>query len=299
VSTEVTDRVCKDKCDTITVAMLPEQDSLARAKSELKSAGKDLPDKREEYGNALAAKGRYAQALREYLWCLDVGMQKDQGYSGVRRSFLLSNMMDLGQKYPPALAALRIRRDQARTALIKGVKDPEVAYDFASYNDYIGNPAQTLALYDSLKARGGPVAKALFEVVRRMLLENQRYADLLAGYGDASKRADQAIGAYNRTITDSRVNKDPRNMYLAGKMKLRTRQACEEIYEALLGTNRIAEAVSVRDKVLVMDRSLTTFSDLIFITHQANQPKEAVNLRELARAALSSSDFRQVEQATK
>jgi len=55
-------------------------------------------------------------------------------YVGVRSSFLLSSIAQLGRNHPPALAALRERRERAEARMMAETKDRTAAMDFASLN---------------------------------------------------------------------------------------------------------------------------------------------------------------------
>jgi len=273
------------------------QEELARAQARVRSAGKELPGERENYGEVLAKYGRYKEALSEYLWCLDVGMVKDGGYSGVRRSFLMSDMIDLGQKYPPAFAAIRSRRDTARAKILGGANDPDVAIDLAVYNEALHAPGETLALYEAIKSRRGPVPHALFEEVRPALVEKQRYGELIAGYGSPLVRVRRAIKSYFRGIGKSGMFHDPdrplANLYVARKQMMSTRQKCEEVYGVLLHLGRIGEARSVRNTILGFDPRPIVYSEIIWIARTAHSRSEASAVRNLARARLKASELRE------
>ncbi len=59
-----------------------------------------------------ASHGHYDQALTDYLWALDHGVEQDPAFRGARVSSLLDAMVELGAKFPPARVELRTRREQ-------------------------------------------------------------------------------------------------------------------------------------------------------------------------------------------
>src|SRR5690606_19501441 len=65
------------------------------------NAGSIDPMERKELGKEAMKAGRYAEALEHYLWCFDEGEQSP-GFGGVRLSFLLGDLKELGEVYPPA-----------------------------------------------------------------------------------------------------------------------------------------------------------------------------------------------------
>lgn len=177
------------------------KDPLTRAKEELAAAGPNDPIARMRYGNRLMRLGKNEEALTEFLWCFDEGNQHHVGFTGVRLSFLLSNIQRLGENYPPAIVALRERRDAAREALLAEVRagdaperpkgrlwslllpskpQPMPALDFAALNDALGEQSETLALYDRLRAER-PDAEVVAQLRRQLeeqLLAAKRYAEI-------------------------------------------------------------------------------------------------------------------------
>ncbi|MGH7968198.1 MAG: thioredoxin family protein, partial [Limisphaerales bacterium] len=71
-------------------ASLNGKDSLQRAKDALTSTGTNDASARMQYGTALAQKGKNAEALAQFLWCFDHGLETSPAFMGVRLSFLLS-----------------------------------------------------------------------------------------------------------------------------------------------------------------------------------------------------------------
>ena len=82
------------------------KDIVARAREKMEAGGKNDPMQRIQYGRALAQKGKHKEALEEYLWCFDHGMEANPAFAGVRLSFLLGNIHQLGADYKPAIKAL-------------------------------------------------------------------------------------------------------------------------------------------------------------------------------------------------
>lgn len=74
---------------------------------------RDMLEARLKHARDLAKKGEQAAALQEFLWCFDVGTRQVDGYFIYRYTSLLQAIMDLGGSHPPALEALRQRRDAA------------------------------------------------------------------------------------------------------------------------------------------------------------------------------------------
>jgi hypothetical protein len=114
-----------------------------------------------------------AGALAEFLWCFDTGMKRSPSYFGVRLSFLLGEIQRLGQGYPPALEALRQRRDDAEKALESSV---EAIPDYVSLNRVLKEEARSLATLD-LFPPASPARTHLAKWLFDPLLEARRYTE--------------------------------------------------------------------------------------------------------------------------
>ena len=110
------------------------RDSLARSRGRVEGESRNDPMLRMRLGDALAEKGQVEEALAEYLWCFDHGLEHGKGFHGVRLSFLLSRITRLGSRNPAALAELRDRRDAACRKLEGESASFEAAMDFTALN---------------------------------------------------------------------------------------------------------------------------------------------------------------------
>lgn len=159
------------------------------------------PSLKKKLASALVREGEYPEALELYMWCFDHGDEDPmRGFGGVRTSFLLNEIVRLGRSYPPALEALRSRRDAARNLVLGPAPDRRSTVDLAAINRNLGDPRATLEVYDQLlvraresekeeaptsdKSNGFDPRPQLFDEVVGELLEAKRYRDLLDGYGD-------------------------------------------------------------------------------------------------------------------
>ncbi|HWX22691.1 MAG TPA: sigma-70 family RNA polymerase sigma factor [Candidatus Binatia bacterium] len=140
----------------------------------------DAVEARYKHAQELAASGEKAAALKEFLWCFDVGMPRVAAYSGVRASFLLSSIAKLGEQYPEALAALQERRDQALQRMLASPTALDATMDFAALNRVLKEEQNTLAAFDQLPAddqRRQVLASSAYD----QLVTAQRYGDALVG----------------------------------------------------------------------------------------------------------------------
>ena len=269
------------------------QGSVARAKAKLNAEGKNNPMERMNYGRALAEKGRSAEALKEFVWCLDKGNQYDPAFSGVRLSFLLGDIKELGAEYPPAMTALTKRRDAARVALKKGSVDRQVAADFAAYNWVLEQQEDTLLVYDNVKKKNPRVATAMFRSVRELLLEQKRYADFIEGSRDIATYVDEEINDYNQMGNEPELDKKTKEYMKEAKktLKVMTVEKCAGLYEALLGTGQTGVATSVGEKLIKFDPSAATYTSLMKHAIRAGKPEVAEKLREAAKTTLPATEL--------
>ena len=149
-------------------------------------------------------------ALSEYLWCFDQGLEHDRAFSGVRVSFLLSRIDQLGQKHPPSADELRKRRDTAREALAGGRGDFNAAMDFTSLNKNLDEPEQTLALYDRIKKdeiQPERIRNYLLDHSLDQLLIARRYKEVVATWPPCQgRRAIETLRADQRETAARRAS---------------------------------------------------------------------------------------------
>jgi hypothetical protein len=140
------------------------------------------PIAREDLANQLAREGKSKEALEQYLWCFDHGLENDRAYDGVRASFLISDIRRLGQTYPPAIDALRQRMDLAKQSLLSGNGQPRQADDFALLAVRFGEFDRVMTLLGELSKRHPeslPLTERIVDpLLNNMLMEN-RYLQIV------------------------------------------------------------------------------------------------------------------------
>lgn len=166
-------------------AGLSGQTALVRARDAVAAASDDHARVKARYalGQELARAGHVEEALAEYLWCYDEGMVRVRSFTGVRVSFLLSDIRKLSHIYTPAKTALIERRDRAREQFLQG--GTAIVNELAELNKALDDSAANLALFDQLKpgdVRRVGLSRSLFD----QLLGERRYRDALEGLSPAS-----------------------------------------------------------------------------------------------------------------
>jgi thiol-disulfide isomerase/thioredoxin len=203
-------------------------------------------------GQELANKGEDAQALTEYLWCFDDGMKNNKGLLGVRESFLLTSIGNLGRHYPLALDALRVRRDKARAELPASSSDSVAFQDFSCINHALGEDQVTLSYFDKLPPKS-PKRAALGEYVFELLLSAQRY-------GDAVSARPYALYKTHLEVFKEAVVRSPAEEAYALRAYIIS-DAAKEL-EVLAGAGKLDDARDLLKTTLEFDHSAATVATL-------------------------------------
>lgn len=245
------------------------KDSIARAEDKLTAAGAENPQARMQFAVALAQSGKSAEALKEYLWCFDHGLEAARAFSGVRLSFLLSYIKNLSADYPPALEALESRRDERDARVADGSASRQDVIDLVALNKSLEDSQKNLALYDRLPA-GNPERVLVARQITPQLLEAKRYDDVLAGV-DASAAFAQRITLLERALATMRQDIPNREIL---QQTVRRSAATEGVsyYEALAGLHRNEEAQALRAQILKFDSSADTQAALAAAARRAGNP---------------------------
>jgi hypothetical protein len=259
--------------------VLAGNDSLSRARKKLDGPNANDPMLRMSYGDALAQKGRTEDALSEYLWCFDHGLEHGPGFTGVRLSFLLSRIVQLSRSAPSALDELRKRRDVAGKALEAGKADFSTAMGFTALNSNLGETDRTLAMYDKIKgdaAQPAPVRSYLFDQALDLLLKARRYKEIVDGV-DARAKVRELV-----TRHEMNLKAMPDNASFRDYMKKQVSLGGAKYYEALLGSGDKAKAGEVAALLVGFDPD-EAYVQLIAAARRADNAQTAEELTEASR----------------
>lgn len=261
-------------------AALAGKNSLARAQEAVATTntganGETAPrleavQARYNLGQTLAQSGQTEAALKEYLWCYDEGMVRVPSYAGVRNSFLLSSIAQLGHSYPPAVAALREHRDQAEQRMMATPDNRTAAMDFASLNGALNENQRTLTMFDKLppddSRRGGLLVR-----VYDLLIEARRYGDAAKAMSFGQMTADFDRNVQYLSTTAGRPG---REFIKASQTKYIVTTATKNI-EVLAGAGDLAHARDLAAKLLAFNGSDETKALLRQRVERAGHPEVA------------------------
>jgi thiol-disulfide isomerase/thioredoxin len=241
-------------------AALNGRNSVTRAREAVKTAGGDEPMARMALGRSLVENQKYSEALDEYTWCFDHGLEKSPAFVGVRSSFLLSDIDALGRKYPPARETLEKWRENGEAAMLSGSSNGTTVRDVVRLNEVLGERDRNLTLFDRLPAKS-PSRAILLESVLDQLLSAKRYEEILknadpsAVFSRAVQRVDDMLASLGKSATTKdRVER---------VLRERTVSTGSHYFEALAGVHNDDEAKTLADQILRFDSTETTKDKLV------------------------------------
>lgn len=270
----------RDLLDELTGA-LTGKNELARAREKLDSSHQNDPVLRMKYARALERDGKQQQALAEYLWCFDHGADFSPQFDGTRLSLLLNDVARLGRDYPPAIDAIRKRRNAAERDVLPAnqLVEPELAatsapgpsrrnhaaIEAAALNRTLNDRGRILIIFDNIgsDADAKLVRRILLRDVIDDLLLKSRYADVLATIGDAPAEVDRLIKSAQSSLKII-VRRQPADPIAAmSAFKRQTVEQCCKYYQAALGAKQPQQAQAIADLILKFDPSSDTFVELV------------------------------------
>jgi hypothetical protein len=136
---------------------------------------------RYDHAKELTSQGDNAAALAEFLWCFDEGMRKGQQFSTLRLNQLPFEIAKLGKTYPPALQAMRERRDAAKTRVLEDNSDTSSLTDMVALNRQLREDKANLVFYDQLPPHSR-VREILGRHIFDQLIEAKRFPDAAAAW---------------------------------------------------------------------------------------------------------------------
>ena len=210
--------------------------------------------------------GDPVEALREFLWCYDVGLPRISGMAGVR-SVAPQLLAKLGERYPPALAALRERRDQAKERSSKNEKAHEAVMELGWINHALKDDAANLALYDQLPPgdrRRSSLALASYDY----LVENRHYSAAAVGQSYATVSSSFELMSHERPVPAGTPNPQEVKMKAREDFVGRTARSIE----VLAGSGDLANARTLAQRLLAYDGSEATRALVQKHAARAGQP---------------------------
>lgn len=143
----------------------------------------------EAYDDAkrFAREGAYDKALERHIWFHEHSLEHRPSYYGVRLSLALGAWMELSEKYPPALAALKAVRDRDSARLYDGDPSDHLFHDVVALNRSIGDNRATFTMFRHFEETDSTVASRRFRFLIDEAFESApelftKYVDDLEAY---------------------------------------------------------------------------------------------------------------------
>ena len=140
----------------------------------------------------LAQEGKFEEALAKHVWFHDHALESSPSMYGVRLSFALGNWVDLGKKYPKALAKLKAIRDEKTKLLLRGEGDNEIFHDVVAINRTLEETQATVELFKKLDAGQPKRATQFFAYADDPLIGAGEFALAKKHLGDPMARFERA-----------------------------------------------------------------------------------------------------------
>ena len=241
--------------------ILSGEDPMVKEKKEFVEKKADDPSSRMGLAEILVKEGKHEEALEEYLWCYDKGHIENPAFIGVRGSFLLSNIVRLGRKYPPALEALKSRREALFEKLKSGLADKAVAVDFANLNRTLGESNKTLAFFDTM-SKDDEMRQILAKPVFSLLLEKKRYADIQENT-DLPAGVEGVFKMYERMKENMKNAKSRMPSEEVARLQASFAvKRSSDYYQVYLGLKKRPEAAVLAQRILALDQGADTYNEL-------------------------------------
>ena len=211
------------------------------------------PDPRKILKEAKADRGSgdYQRALAKHVWYHENALLVGSGQGGVRGSVALKSWLELGKKYPPALAKMREIRD-ATEAKIRDEKRVRVKFqdfqDVQAFNSTFKQDQRTVDLFKWLEKDDPEDAERIYIGARITLIRAKEY---------------EICGRYVDPIVD-------------------VRQICDRYDSGVKSSSRIGKRyVKTMERVFVQD-SATLVEILVMNGRQTEAQKAADSLKKFA-----------------
>jgi serine/threonine protein kinase len=145
----------------------------------------------------LMEQGKYEEALQRHIWYFNHALEYDQGQTGVRLSFALSQWVELGRHYPRAKQALLEIRDRDTQQLTAGQGYVNMFADVQAINRELSDEDATYALFKNIREKDPQLAGQCYFWVESLLVSKGEYQWCYDHMGDPQSRFDSARRSFD------------------------------------------------------------------------------------------------------
>ncbi len=234
---------------------------------------------RMELARTLASNKKFDLATEEFLWLWEHMLEHNQGYSGVRVSFMASDMTKLAEQYEPAKVAFTKLRDAARQKMDAGSKNRDVILDWFTLCEIVGDEDAILAWFDKAKdeKKSAAVISALDYKLFDLLVEHKRWADAGLLYKNPVAKARRSIDTQKRMSTmdlgDDELDAETKAM-IKKESNQRVLDEFAQQYACCLAAEKNDEATDIAKIFLEYQNNTDARVALVKWAMKVNQPRE-------------------------
>jgi hypothetical protein len=133
---------------------------------------------KDRYRNAqqAARSGRYEEALREHIWFHNHALDEQPALYGVRLSYALTDWIDLGKAYPPAMDALKEIRDAKSAQLRRAEGNRATFHDVEAINASLNDHESTYQLFVEILKVNPTIAKECADLAMPSIVHARDFA---------------------------------------------------------------------------------------------------------------------------
>lgn len=234
---------------------------------------------RMDLARTLASNKKFDLATEEFLWLWQHMLEHNQGYSGVRVSFMASDMTKLAEQYEPAKVAFTKLRDAARQKMDAGSKNRDVTLDWFVLCEIVGDKDAILAWFDKAKdeKKNAAVISALDYKLFDLLIEHKRWADAGLLNEDPVAKAQRSIDMNKRMAAmnqgDDKFDAETKAM-LKESNNERVLNDFAQQYACCLAAEKNDEATDIAKIFLEYQNNTEARVALVKWAMKVNQPRE-------------------------
>lgn len=242
-----------------------------------KAPGAEMPiAERLELASELKDSEKFAEATEQFAWLWQNMVEEEPSYSGVRVSFMASDMQELAATSELAKQTFTKLRDDAQARLEGEDKAFEDLSDWIVLNRIVDDQGRTLEWFDRIKDRpSAPQTIArVSHLIDDLLKEENRWADWgkLLRNPDAKVRQNYGLLQMTMSVQAGQADDDQKERMTAS-LRGHYRRSAGEMYSALLAAGRDEDAARVAGVVIELDDTAEARIALVQAAMMVNQSR--------------------------
>jgi len=237
-----------------------------------------------ERGQKLAMSKDFKPALEDLLFAFDNGHLVD-GWGGVRLSFVPGAIARLGKDFPPALSALRLRRDERGLLLETGQCDGKTLAEWLSLNRYLEEEHKATQLLVQVESSKNfptdllsSLRKEVLEIEQDRFVKEKNFEALKPLLNQYGRSSFMQMGDYEGEMLFA---DDKNNLELIKRYKKYTLKEAVGAFELACQIEEFSKARAISNRLLQIMPETETYKLLIASALKANYIDEASRIFKL------------------